>query len=222
MKKYVIIVAGGSGTRMQSDLPKQFHEINKQPILMHTISAFVKAIPEINIVLVLSKQYYEQWNLLCETHHFSTPYQLVDGGATRFHSVQNGLLLVPNNCLVGVHDAARPLVSTQTILNAFSLAEQKGNATPIFPITDSIRHVENDTNNAVSRNNYFIIQTPQCFTSNSLKKAFVQEYQESFTDDASVVEAMGVKINLVGGNRENIKITTPQDLIIAEALIKQM
>lgn len=219
MEKYIIIVAGGSGTRMNSVSPKQFLELKGKPILMHTISAFVSALPEIKVIVVLLSQYNDEWKRLCEKHNFNTPHQLVDGGETRFHSVKNGLSLVPENCIVGVHDAARPLVSTETILKTFQMADQKGNASPSVPINESIRKVAGEHNQAVSRDEYSVIQTPQCFKSSILKKAFLQEYSMSFTDDASVIEAIGEKVNLVEGNRENIKITTPQDLIIAEALI---
>lgn len=208
------------GTRMNNAVPKQFLELQGRPILMHTIEKFIASIPEINIVLVLSSQLKEDWKFLCIKHNFDIPYEITDGGETRFYSVKNGLALVPENCIVGVHDAARPLVSVQTIINAFETAEQKGNASPAIPLTESIRIVENDMNKAVDRTNYFSVQTPQCFQSNLLKRAFLQEYRPTFTDDASVVEAMGEKINLIEGNRENIKITTPQDLIIAEALMK--
>lgn len=220
MKKYVIIVAGGTGTRMNSLIPKQFLELHGKPVLMHTIEKFTNAIPAINIIVVLSSTSGIQWETLCKKHNFTIAQQLTAGGETRFHSVKNGLELVPENCIVGIHDAARPLVSTKTIVNAFEIAEQKGNASPAIPLNESIREVKNDTNKALDRNNYFIIQTPQCFQSNLIKKAFLQQYKSTFTDDASVLEAMGEKINLIEGNRENIKITTPQDLIIAEALMK--
>lgn len=221
MKKYIIIVAGGNGTRMNNAVPKQFIELQGKPVLMHTIEKFTTAIPEIYVVVVLSSQNREQWELLCKKYNFTIPFQLADGGDTRFHSVKNGLELIPENCIAGVHDAARPLVSVQTIINAFDTAEQKGNASPAIPLTESVRVVENDKNHAVDRSNYFSVQTPQCFRSTILKEAFLQEYRPAFTDDASVVEAMGEKINLIEGNRENIKITTSQDLIIAEALLKE-
>lgn len=217
---FVIIVAGGSGTRMKSATPKQFMELNNKPILMHTIQKFVDSLPDISIVLVLSGSLQDEWKNLCSKHNFHIPHQITDGGETRFHSVKNGLMLVPENCVVGVHDAARPLVSEATILKAYEVAKEKGNASPAIPLVESIRVKENDGNKAVDRSNYFIIQTPQCFRSNILKKAFLQDYTPAFTDDASVVEAMGEKINLIEGNRENIKITTPQDLLIAEALLK--
>ena len=221
MKKHIIIVAGGNGTRMNNAVPKQFIELHGKPMLMHTIEKFAKAIPEINIVLVLSPAYREQWKTLCEQHNFRISYQLADGGETRFHSVKNGLAFVPGNCVVGIHDAARPLVSIHTIISAFDTAEQKGNASPAISLNESIREVKNNSNNAVDRNNYLIIQTPQCFQSDLIKKAFLQEYRPAFTDDASVLEAMGEKINLIEGNRENIKITTSQDLIIAEAILQK-
>lgn len=219
MKKHIIIVAGGSGTRMNTPIPKQFLELHGKPVLMHSIEIFAKAIPEINIILVLPLPYRKEWETLCKKHNFIIPFQLTEGGETRFHSVKNGLALVPENAVVGIHDAARPLVNIQTIINAFETAEQKGNASPAIQINESIREVKNNNNKAIDRSTIFIIQTPQCFQSNLIKKAFLQEYRHSFTDDASVLEAMGEKINLIDGNRENIKITTPLDLIIAEAIM---
>jgi len=219
LKKHIIIVAGGSGTRMNSAIPKQFLELHGKPVLMHSIEIFVKAIPEINIILVLPLSYRKEWETLCKKHNFTIPFQLADGGETRFHSVKNGLTLVPENALVGIHDAARPLVNIKTIINAFETAEQKGNASPAIQINESLREVKGNKNKAVDRSTIFVIQTPQCFQSNLIKKAFLQEYSQSFTDDASVLEAMGEKINLIEGNRENIKITTPLDLIIAEAIM---
>lgn len=219
MERYIVIVAGGSGTRMNSSIPKQFIELAGKPILMHTIEKFAAAIPDIRIVLVLSPAYKSEWETLCQKYNFKTPHQLTDGGETRFHSVKNGLRLIPENCVVGIHDAARPLVSIKTIVTAFETAGKTGNACPAVSVTESLREVKNGNNRAVNRNNYFSIQTPQCFHSNLIKKAFLQEYKPFFTDDATVLEAAGETINLVEGNRENIKITTPQDLLIAQALI---
>ena len=218
MKKYVIIVAGGSGTRMNNAVPKQFILLQGKPILMHTIEKFSSSIPDIHIIVVLNLQLNDEWQLLCKHHNFNIPHTLVGGGETRFHSVKNGLNSVPENSVVGVHDAARPLVNTHTISTAFKTAEEKGNATPAISLNESIRQVDGETNKAVDRNKYMIIQTPQCFHSSILKKAFEQEYTPSFTDDASVAETIGVKINLIEGNRENIKITTSQVLIIAVTL----
>ncbi len=221
MQKYIIIVAGGSGVRMNSSVPKQFMELQGKPIIMHSIQKFVDAIPQISIVLVLSTNHQQQWITLCKKHNFNYKYQLAEGGETRFQSVKNGLALVPENCMVGVHDAARPLISNQIIINAFETAEQKGNASPAILLSESIREVEGESNKAIDRSKIFIIQTPQCFKSTLLKNAFLQTYRSTFTDDASVLEAMGEKINLIEGHRENIKITTPQDLIIAEVLMKE-
>lgn len=187
---------------------------------MHTIEKFFSSVPEIKIIVVLAKELNDEWKQLCIHHHFTIPHQLINGGETRFHSVKNGLSLVPDNCLVGVHDAARPLVSKQTIITAFDMAEKKGNAIPCVSINESIRELNGENNKTVDRNNYKSIQTPQCFRSDILKKAFEQPYHPLFTDDASVVEMMGEKINLIEGNNENIKITTPQDLIIATALLQ--
>lgn len=220
IQKYVIVVAGGTGTRMQSVVPKQFIELCGKPILLHTLQKFIDVIPEIKIVLVLSLDFKKEWESICKKYNFNYPVELAQGGETRFHSVKNGLALVPNNCIVGIHDAARPLVSADTIKNTFKTAQKKGNASPFVPQNESIREIMGSENWAVDRNSYVIVQTPQCFESSLLKKAFLQDYNSSFTDDASVLEAIGEKINLVEGNRENIKITTQQDLIIAKALME--
>lgn len=220
MQKYIIIVAGGIGTRMNSNVPKQFIELAGKPVLMHTIEKFHQTFSDINIIVVLANHLTSDWKLLCEKHQFNIHHQIVEGGEARFHSVRNGLKLVPENALVGVHDAARPLVNKETIITTFDTAEKMGNAIPCSTVTESIREITGDSNIALDRNKFVIIQTPQCFQSTLLKKAFLQSYDSSFTDDASVLEAAGEKINLVVGNKENIKITTPLDLTIAEALIK--
>ncbi len=221
MKKYIIIVAGGTGSRMKSDVPKQFILLQGKPILMRTIERFTHSFPDIQIIVVLNAQYRDEWKSLCEKHQFNIEHTITEGGQTRFHSVKNGLALVPDNCLVGIHDAARPLVSYNTIITAFNTAEETGNAIPAVPLTESIRFLENGENKAVDRNKYSIIQTPQCFHSSDLKQAFMQEYQSTFTDDASVLESIGKKINLIEGNKENIKITSPQDLMLAELILSQ-
>ncbi len=204
---------------MQSDTPKQFIELNGKPILMHTIERFTNAMPSVNIIIALAEVLQNDWKQLCNDHKFTITHTVCKGGATRFHSVKNGLELVPENCVVGVHDAARPLVSTETILNTFETAQQKGNAAPYVPISDSIRNVNGDSNAAVNRDDIVIVQTPQCFQSNLIKKAFEQDYQDGFTDDVSVLEATGTSINLVSGNTENIKITTARDLKIAQSML---
>ncbi|OFY85757.1 MAG: 2-C-methyl-D-erythritol 4-phosphate cytidylyltransferase [Bacteroidetes bacterium RIFCSPLOWO2_12_FULL_35_15] len=206
---------------MNNAVPKQFIELKGKPVLMHTLEKFFNAIPEIKIILVLADQLNDEWGILCKKYNFTIPLTLTNGGETRYQSVKNGLALVPENCIVGVHDAARPLITEQLIINLFETAKQKGNACPAIPVTETIREVIDGNNRSVDRTNYFIIQTPQCFHSSLLKKAFLKPYQSTFTDDASVLEAMGEKINLIEGDRENIKITTSQDLIIAEALLER-
>jgi 2-C-methyl-D-erythritol 4-phosphate cytidylyltransferase len=220
VNRYIIIVAGGSGTRMNSAIPKQFMELSGRPVLMHTIDRFRNTYLDISVIVVLAEKLNDQWKELCSKHGFEVPHQLVNGGETRYHSVKNGLELVPDACVVGIHDAARPLVNAFTIKNAFSAAEKLGNASPAVSVTDSLRTVKGTENTGVDRNNYRIVQTPQCFHSNLLKQAFRKAYKPEFTDDATVLEAFGEKINLIEGNRENIKITSPQDILIAEALIK--
>lgn len=204
---------------MKSAVPKQFIELKGKPVLMHTLEKFSETLAGAKLILVLAKQLHDDWKALCTKHKFTIEHELTDGGETRYHSVKNGLALVPDACIVGIHDAARPLVSKQTITEAIQTAEKWGNATPAIPVTDSLRSVKGKENTAVDRNHYYIVQTPQCFHSDLIKKAFLKSYKPEFTDDASVLESFGEKINLVEGNRENIKITTPQDLIIAEALM---
>lgn len=220
LKRYVIIVAGGTGTRMNSLVPKQFVELQGKPVLMHTVEKFTNTFPDISVIVVLANQLNDDWKKLCTKHNFTIQHQLTDGGETRYHSVKNGLALVPDACIVGIHDAARPLVSKQTILSAYETAEMRGNASPAIPLNDSIRYLKGKESVAVDRTHYSIIQTPQCFHSDLIKKAFLKEYKPEFTDDATVLEAFGERINLVEGNRENIKITTEQDLLIAEAIMK--
>ncbi len=219
MEKFVVLVAGGSGSRMQSALPKQFMLLANKPVLMHSIQAFYEYDKNIQIVVVLPQAQLEQWETICKQHSFHIPHQTIQGGATRFHSVQQGLSLVSAGSLVAVHDGVRPLVSRETISAVFSETEKNGNAVPCIPLNDSIRELNKDSNRALFRENYRLVQTPQCFQSNILKKAFLQAYQESFTDCASVAEADGNKINLVAGNIENIKLTTPEDFIIASAYL---
>jgi len=222
MHKYAIIVAGGKGERMGKDIPKQFLELNGKPIIMHTIEKFKSTFQDIEIILALPENQIDFWEELCVLHHFPfSPKRVVKGGKTRFHSVQNALKRVTEKGIVGIHDGVRPLVSSETIINCFKTAEQKGNAIPVVDVVDSLRHVskQDGTNNAVTRNCYKAVQTPQCFTSASILKAYEQEFDPTFTDDASVVEKLGKTIYLVDGNTENIKITTVQDLMLAEALL---
>ncbi len=222
MHKYAIIVAGGKGERMGQDIPKQFLKIKGKPILMHTIEKFKSTFQDIEIILALPENQLDYWEELCILHHFPlSPERVVKGGKTRFESVQNALKLVTEKGIVAIHDGVRPLVSKETILNCFKTAEEKGNAIPVIDVVDSLRHVskQEGINNAVARNCYKAVQTPQCFSSVLLLKAYEQDFNPSFTDDASVVEKLGETIYLVEGNTENIKITTQQDLMLAESLI---
>jgi 2-C-methyl-D-erythritol 4-phosphate cytidylyltransferase len=219
MKRKVIIVAGGKGTRMLSETPKQFLKIGNEPVLIHTLKRFYSFSTDIEIILVLPENEITQWKKICKEYKFEIPHKLAYGGSTRFQSVKNGVRNINEPCLVAVHDGVRPLVSSRTIKIAFKIAAEKGNAVPAIKIEPSIRFITNEKNKAVDRNQYRIIQTPQVFQSNLLKKAYQQDFQDSFTDDASVVENTGVDINLVEGNPENIKITTKKDLRIAEALL---
>ncbi len=215
----VIIVAGGTGSRMQSELPKQFIQLNGKEILLHTIDRFLQFDPEIKIIVSVHKDYLELARELCKAHKnifFTT------GGDTRFQSVKNGLQLMDDaNAVVGIHDAARPLVSLKTIRDCYETAAQKGNATPAIKIAETIREVNDENiNKPANRDHFKVIQTPQCFLVSKIKKAFEQPYSANFTDDASVLEAAGEKIILVEGNPENIKITNPHDLLIAKALLQ--
>lgn len=219
MKQYALIVAGGKGLRMGGELPKQFLPIGGKPVLMRTIEAFHTYNPEIQIILVLPGSQQSYWAELCREHHFSLPHVIADGGDTRFHSVKNGLLFVKTQGLVGVHDGVRPFVSREVIARCYALAAEKRAVVPVVDVVETIRHLESDNSVTVSRDEYKLVQTPQVFDADLLKRAYEQPYAPHFTDDASVVEALGVPVVLTAGNRENIKITTPFDLKIATALL---
>ena len=215
MKSYAIIVAGGKGLRMGGEVPKQFLPIEGKPILMHTIEAFRKALDGVEIVLVLPADQHNYWQKLCKDHNFYTPKLIAKGGETRFHSVKNGLVLLPNDeeAVVGVHDGVRPFVSKETILRCYEAAAQGQAVVPVVPVVETVRQILHDGKSVTRpRDEYRLVQTPQVFPLNLLRKAYEQPYSESFTDDASVVEALGKEITMVEGNRENIKITTPSDL----------
>ncbi|MCG6190915.1 2-C-methyl-D-erythritol 4-phosphate cytidylyltransferase [Maribellus maritimus] len=220
MKKVALIVAGGSGKRMNSNVPKQFEILQGKPVLIHTFQAFLTYNPNMNFVLVLPKIQFSHWETLCQKHNFNLKHELAAGGETRFHSVQNGLKLISDDSIVFIHDGVRPLVSSVTIENCYQTALQQGNALPVIPVAESVRKVENDQNMAVNRSKYFLVQTPQTFQAEKIKTAYKESKTINFTDDSSVLESAGEKIHLVEGNRENIKITYPQDLIIANALLK--
>ena len=227
MKNYVIIVAGGKGLRMGSDIPKQFLPIGGKPVLMRTLERFREYSDDLQIILVLPEAQQEYWQELCNRYDFKVEYLLANGGQTRFHSVQNGLALVPDDAegVVGVHDGVRPFPSIDVIRNCYETARTAKAVIPVIPIVETVRHltggqarceVESVT---VPRDEYRLVQTPQTFDIQLLKAANRQPYNDVFTDDASVVESYGHKITLVEGNRENIKITTPYDITVAEAII---
>ena len=218
---YTIIVAGGKGMRMGKDLPKQFLPIDGTPILMHTLQAFYDYDPSMTLIVVLPSDQQAYWSKLCGDYHFTIPHVVVKGGETRFHSVKNGLASIKGEGLVAVHDGVRPFVHCDTIDRCFAAAQESGAAVPVVEVVDSLRKVEDEESKAVSRRDYRIVQTPQVFDISLLKEAYKQPYTVDFTDDASVVEAYGRKISLVEGNRENIKITSPFDLVIAEAFLNK-
>ena len=216
----VIIVAGGKGLRMGGDIPKQFLPVGDKPILMRTIERFLQYDKEMQVVLVLPESQQDYWQTLCSEYNFSLPYVLANGGETRFHSVKNGLAKVsPDATLIGVHDGVRPFVSIDTIRACYDEAVRSEAVVPVIDVVETVRHIlignESET---VSRNDYKLVQTPQVFSASLLRAAYSQPYIDFFTDDASVVERFGHPVTLVQGNRENIKITTPFDLKVAEAL----
>ena len=229
-EEFVIIVAGGKGLRMGSDIPKQFLPIGGMPVLMRTLKQFREYSPTLQIILVLPKAQQDYWRQLCEEYSFPLPlegaggdsYLLANGGETRFHSVQNGLALIPNDAVgvVGVHDGVRPFPSIEVIHNCYKTARTAKAVIPVIPVVETVRHLEDKGSVTVPRDEYRLVQTPQCFDIQLLKAANRQPYNDGFTDDASVVEAFGFDVTLVDGNRENIKITTPFDMKIAESLIK--
>ena len=220
MKKNVIIVAGGKGLRMGNDLPKQFIPIGGKPVLMRTIEAFYRFDQDINIILVLPVSHQDYWKSLCEEYNFSIEHTIANGGETRFHSVKNGLALVTNG-LVGVQDGVRPFGSVEMIKRCFDAAREFPAVIPVIDSTDSLREVvDEDKSRIVDRSKIRLVQTPQVFDVNVLKKAYQTDFKETFTDDASVVEAMGVNVHLVKGEVTNIKITTPLDLKIGELIIR--
>ena len=217
MKDYVIIVAGGQGLRMGGDIPKQFLPIGGRPALMRTMERFAEYYEDLQIILVLPREQQAHWRELCDKHHFGVEHCVVAGGETRFHSVQNGLAQIPDDAegVVGVHDGVRPFVSVEVIARCYEAARTAKAVVPVVPVVESLRHI---SKGAVVRNDYRLVQTPQVFDIQLLKRAYRQSFNESFTDDASVVESLGHTITMVEGNRENIKITTPFDLRIAEVI----
>ncbi len=222
LKKYVLITAGGTGTRMQSAVPKQFLLLKDKPILMHSMQAFYDVYQDLGFIVVLPEEYWDDWKVLCENHGFNLPHQLVEGGETRFQSVKNGLTALQEDGLVAIHDAVRPLVSKRVIQEGFELAGRQGNAIPCIPVNESVRTVQGDENKPADRDMLRIIQTPEVFKVSLIKKAYEVDYHPGYTDDASVLERMGERIQLFEGNIENIKITKHADLLIADALLESL
>ena len=221
MKRYAIIVAGGKGIRLGGDIPKQFRLLDGRPVLMHTIEAFFNAGNDIKIIVVLPDAHRNYWTELCNEYGFTVSHTVASGGETRWHSVKNGLETVDGNSLVAVHDGVRPLASVNLINKAFAAAENYGCVVPVTEPTDSLRITDgNGTSRTVNRAVYRAVQTPQVFKSDILADAYKAPYDERFTDDASVVEAASGRISLIEGERSNIKITTPEDLMFAEILMK--
>jgi 2-C-methyl-D-erythritol 4-phosphate cytidylyltransferase len=218
LKKIAVIVAGGSGLRMNSPVPKQFMLLKNKPILMHTLEKFYRYDNKIELRLALPSSEFDYWKKLCAEYNFNIKHLLFEGGKHRFDSVKNSLKDILSPSLVAIHDGVRPLVSLKTITNCFDLAEKKGAAIPVLKLTESIRKITGEGSVSMERNLFRSVQTPQVFQSEIILNAYNTPYKESFTDDASVVENYGKEIFLAEGNEENIKITSPNDLLIAEVL----
>ena len=217
--EYVLIVAGGKGLRMGADIPKQFLPVGGKPVLMRTLEAFYAYNQDMRIILVLPHGQQDYWKRLCGEYRFDIPHSIADGGETRFHSVRNGLALVDEPGLVGVHDGVRPFVSQEVIARCYALAATELAVVPVVKVVETVRRLTDAGSITVNRDEYRLVQTPQVFDGEVLKQACSQPYTSAFTDDASVVEAWGVPVTLTEGNRENIKITTPFDLKVAAALL---
>jgi len=219
--KHILIVAGGSGSRVGSYLPKQFLLLDGKPILFHTINSFL-FLDDVEFTIVISPDYIDYWKNLCSQYAFEVPHKIAEGGPTRFHSVKSGLKKISDDSVVLIHDAARPFATKKTILRVLELAKQKGNAIPAIKINSSMREIYGSSNRVVNRDNLREIQTPQGFHSSVIKEAYKKNYTPSFTDDASVLESTGDSINLVVGNPENIKISHAIDLVLAEGILTRI
>ncbi len=221
MKKTVIITAGGSGQRMQTEIPKQFLELHGLPVLMHTVQKFFSYSTDIEIIISLSPERIPYWKELCLKYEWKIPHKIAPGGKERFFSVQNALKLTQATDLIAVHDAVRPLIELPTIAEAFDTAQRKGTAVPVCNLPFSLLRVTGkDTGESVNREHFKEVQTPQVFRSEILQTAYRQNYQKIFTDDASVVQYSGNNVYFCPGSSQNIKITTPQDWQLAELLMK--
>lgn len=223
MSTYLLLVAGGIGNRMGSSVPKQFIELDGRPIICHTLDKFINSVPDISVTIAIHPEWKEYLTDLLKKYFDAKKFFIAEGGETRYHSVKNGLehLTSDGNDIVLIHDAARPFVSKETIERCLASVEKNGNAVPVMALKESIRILLEKKSVAAERKNFVSVQTPQCFRLREIKNAFLQNYQEKFTDDASVFEEAGHMIHLVEGNEENIKITTPADLPYAEFLLKR-
>ncbi len=219
MKTFCIIVAGGKGLRMESDIPKQFLLLDGKPILIRTLEVFLKYDPSMEIILALPADHIPYWEKMCEKYHFNRVVKIVEGGKTRFHSVKNALHSIHGDGIVAVHDGVRPLITSEFINRCFKDAEEYKTAIPFIPVSESMREIEGENNQNVDRSKFVLIQTPQVFEVKLLKKAFTQVYRETFTDEASMIENMGTRIHLTAGIPENIKITNQIDLLFAKAIL---
>ncbi len=216
LEQFVIIVAGGLGVRMGTSAPKQFLCIKEKPILIHTIQKFYDYNPLITIILVLPSQHFSTWKDICIKYNFNIKHTLIEGGETRYQSVKNGLKTISSKGLIAVHDAVRPLVSVCLIEKCFAEAKKNGNAIPCIGVNETVREISENNSKQLNRNSIKLIQTPQVFDSEMLQTAYKSHFKNNFTDDASVVENAGFKLNLIEGEKQNIKITTNEDLKLAE------
>ena len=221
MKHYAVIVAGGSGNRMQTETPKQFLLLNNLPVLMHTIKAFAQSDAQPKILVVLHADQHNYWKRLCNEFNFNVPHEIIAGGSERFYSVQNAINSIDEDSFVAIHDAVRPLISKQLIDNSFRQATELGNVVVAVQSSDSVRLLKDGKTSAIKRSEVYLVQTPQVFNISILRNGYKQNFESGFTDDASVVEALGEKINIIEGERNNIKITYPIDLELAEMLINK-
>jgi 2-C-methyl-D-erythritol 4-phosphate cytidylyltransferase len=222
MNKYAIIVAGGTGSRMHGEIPKQFMLLCGKPVILYSMETFHAYDPSINIILVIHPDYLPLWEQQCTEFKISVPFHVVAGGETRFDSVKNGLTLLDDEGFVAVHDAARPVIDAGFISKIYSEAEKYGSAMPGVALNDTIRKINGDTSHQLDRSSLRAMQTPQVFKVSELKRAYMQSYRPAYTDDASVMQSAGFPLHLTEGKPENIKITNPLDILFAEILMKSL
>lgn len=219
LKRYAVIVAGGSGTRMGGSIAKQFMMLADKPILLRTVETFLSLSPSVELIIVVPAALRDHWKELCRERKLTFRHTLVTGGITRFHSVKNALKYVEPGALVAVHDGVRPFATKEFIESMYEVAEEKGAVIPVVKVSDSLRELDQNGSHPVNRDNYIAVQTPQVFRSDLLLKAYNKAYSPVFTDDASVVESIGEKVHFADGLATNIKITKPEDMVLAQALL---